>query len=354
MKSVLHIITTISRGGAENQLLILVEEQLRQGFDVSVVYLKGEPELLGDFELLGAKVFQDAAKKGLLRQPWIIRNIAKKSGAVIHAHLPRAELMTLFLPFSLTIVASRHNAEPFFPGAPKFLSNFLAKTVSLRAKHIIAISQAVRKFLLNQGEVFDKDKIEVVLYGYYCKRTVTERIKKFNLNLQKIGSVSRLSEQKDIPTMIKIFEKVKEEAPNAILEIVGAGPLESSLKSLTKKAKLETDINFLGKTDKIIEFIESLDVFILTSKYEGFGLALLEAIDAGVPIVASRNSAIPEVLGDDFPGLCQTGDVEDFFEKILLLRNLDYRLKVLEMQEKRILLFSAEMMANKIEQCYFE
>lgn len=353
MKSVVHIITTINRGGAENQLLVLVKEQIKQGFDVSIVYLKGEPELKDNFNLMGAKVIEHVAKSRLYKQPWLIRKIAKERKAIIHAHLPRAELMTLFLPFRSTVVASRHNAEPFFPGAPKFVSNFLSIVVSMRVKCVIAISEAVQNYLIDQCEVFNEEKIKVVLYGYHRKRASGE-FRKNTTELRKLGSVSRLSEQKDIPTMIRAFGQVKKEIPEAELEIVGGGPLESKLKSLAEEINLKKDIKFLGRTDKVIEFIERLDVFLLTSKYEGFGLVLLEAMDAGVPIVASRNSAIPEVLGVDFPGLCQTGNFEDFAEKVIQLQNSNYKSRILAIQAQRLALFSADLMAKKIEQCYFE
>ncbi len=354
MKSVVHVITTINRGGAENQLLVLVKEQIMQGFDVSVIYLKGEPELLADFELVGARVLHQVANSKLFKQPWMIRRIAKKSQAIIHAHLPRAELMTLLVPVGSTTVVSRHNAESFFPGAPIFLSNFLSKIISVRVKYIIAISEAVREFLLKQGEVTNKDKIKVVLYGYQQKKITNTLMRKPNKDCWKIGSVSRLSKQKDIPTMIKAFSKVREVIPKASMEIVGTGPLESKMKSITKEMNLDSDIHFLGRTDKVIEFMENLDVFLLTSKYEGFGLVLLEAMDAGVPIVASRNSAIPEVLGSDFPGLCQTGNFEEFAEKILLLRNPKYMSHILQIQAERLAIFSSKIMADKIERLYFK
>jgi glycosyltransferase involved in cell wall biosynthesis len=115
---------------------------------------------------------------------------------------------------------------------------------------------------------------------------------------------------------------------------------------------LESSVHFLGRTSKITEFLSGLDVFILSSTYEGFGMVLLEAMDAGIPIVASRNSAIPEVLGTDFPGLCETGNHEDFSNKILMLNNPDYRDRVLHMQEARLASFGAQIMAQKISNIY--
>jgi glycosyltransferase involved in cell wall biosynthesis len=129
--------------------------------------------------------------------------------------------------------------------------------------------------------------------------------------------------------------------------------LESQLKALSIELGLENSVHFLGRTDKIIEFLSGLDVFLLTSKYEGFGLVLLEAMDAGIPIIASRNSAIPEVLGTDFPNLCETGNDEEFAEKILRLNDLEYRSTVLALQANRLVIFDAPSMARKIYEVYF-
>jgi glycosyltransferase involved in cell wall biosynthesis len=81
-------------------------------------------------------------------------------------------------------------------------------------------------------------------------------------------------------------------------------------------------------------------------------MVLLEAMDGGVPIVASNNSAIPEVLGENFPGLSKTGSSKDFAQKLSNLLVLSYRKKVLEVQSGRLKIFRAEPMAEKISQIY--
>jgi len=65
-----------------------------------------------------------------------------------------------------------------------------------------------------------------------------------------------------------------------------------------------------------LSFFRSLDVFVLTSDYEGFGLVMLEAMTQGVPVIARRLSAIPEVLGEDHPGLIDSNRPEDIADKI--------------------------------------
>ena len=352
MKTVYHLITTINRGGAENQLLILVKEQVRQGFEVHIVFLKGEPELGPDFLKAGALVHFELAHVFPLFQPIKFRKIIKGVDAIVHAHLPRAELVTLLTFTKFKFFASRHNAEPFFPGAPKILSNLLSRLVELRSEKIIAISNAVRDFLVNRGEVFEPKNIEVVHYGY--QKQINRESDKFDSTgkVIKLGTISRLTEQKDIPTMMSAFRMYKDESHLSSLSILGAGPLETQLRESTKVLGLAESVKFLGRSAFIYDFLTGLDVFILTSKYEGFGMVLLEAMDAGIPIVASRNSAIPEVLGDDFPGLCTTGDSQDFFEKINNLNNPAYRELVLDKQRERLELFGAQVMSQKIKQVY--
>jgi len=136
LKSIFHIITTINRGGAENQLLVLVSEQIRKGYRVSVIYLKGEPELKEEFINLGAEVIESVSKLSTVVQPLAIAKLISKRNVVLHAHLPRAELVCLVIPARFILITSRHNAEPFFPGAPKLLSNLLARLVEVRARKI--------------------------------------------------------------------------------------------------------------------------------------------------------------------------------------------------------------------------
>ena len=352
MKSIFHLITTINRGGAENQLLVLASEQRKQGFEVHVVYLKGEPELKINFELSGVVVHSELATRKPVMQPIYFRKLIKDKNAIVHAHLPRAELVALFTFAKFEFFNSRHNAEPFFPGAPKMLSNNLSRIVCARSTKTIAISNAVKQYLLQRGELKKSAKIEVVLYGYQPK--IKKDLLRENVEKSKhrLGTISRLTDQKDIPTMLHAFAEYKIIYPTSSLSILGSGPLESELNLLANQLGVADSVHFLGRSSYVYEFLDRIDVFILTSKYEGFGMVLLEAIDAGVPIVASNNSAIPEVLGLDFPGLCSTGDSLEFFQRVNELNNPSYKIKVLAAQAKRLQLFEAEPMCRKISTIY--
>ena len=352
MKSVFHLITTINRGGAENQLLILVKEQIRQGFEVHVVYLKGEPELRADFVASGALVHSELASLSPLIQPFKFRRLIQGKSAIVHAHLPRAELVALLTFKKFKLFTSRHNAEPFFPGAPRVISNFLSRLVEIRSIKIMAISNAVKNFLVARGEVKHSENIEVVHYGYQMRFGGNVARESQTGKITKLGTISRLTSQKDIPTMLSAFLEYKARSPASSLSILGAGPLESELKNLSKSLGLSDSVNFLGRSSRIYDFLSELDAFILTSKYEGFGMVLLEAMDAGIPVIASNNSAIPEVLGDDFPGLCTTGESKEFCKKIDFLNDPVYRKMILDKQGVRLQLFGADVMSQKINEIY--
>lgn len=351
MKEIIHVITTINRGGAENQLLILVREQVKTGNNVKVVSLKGEPELKQELELSGAVVDTSLNSKNPLIQSFLLAKFITDRNVILHAHLPRAELVATLIPRRFRLFTSRHNAEPFFPGAPRLISNLLSKLVEIRAVKIIAISNAVRDYVVDRGEVMNKAKIIVAYYGYQTHNS-PQRVHDFTKPILKLGTISRLAEQKDLKTLIRVFAKYNAIYPKATLSILGAGPLENELKNIASGLGVADSVIFLGRSSEVLAYLSSLDLFLLTSKYEGFGMVLFEAMDAQIPIIASNNSAIPEVLGEKHPGLCKTGDIEDFLERIIQFNQAITCEKVINFQNLRLEEFKAEVMNLNILEVY--
>jgi glycosyltransferase involved in cell wall biosynthesis len=152
--------------------------------------------------------------------------------------------------------------------------------------------------------------------------------------------------------MLKAFKAFHDGHPGSTLAILGDGPFRTSLEELTNRMNLTGCVTFLGRSPKVYEFLIDLDAFMLTSRYEGFGMVLLEAMDSGVPILASNNSAIPEVLGDGFLGLCNTGESSDFSSKLEKLCDPKFHQSIIDQQEARLLLFNAETMCKKVAEIY--
>jgi len=128
------------------------------------------------------------------------------------------------------------------------------------------------------------------------------------------GTVARLVPQKALGVLLEAFARLRDNrTPSAApvkLVIVGRGPLERELRSKANQLGLGSDCIWAGFRTDIPLVLAALDVFVLTSAWEGLGLVLLEAIAAGKPIVATRVDAIPEIVAEGETGLlCAPGDI---------------------------------------------
>jgi len=357
---VTHLITTIERGGAEKQLLILASEQVQSGLKVVVLYLKGKPDLKDEFEASGVKVNNLLVGKSFFKQTFLLSKHLRKNPSPVHAHLPKSELLAAIVIAKKYFVISRHNAEAFWPGGPRIISNLLSKFVCKRASQGIAISNAVKSYLIKRDEVPSGYTIDVVYYGFQKDFStneaglglITNIIKSQNSNY-KIGTIGRLVPQKDYPTLLNAFSNVLKSVPNIDLYVVGEGYLQKDLIELSKSLGVNGKLHWLGKTEYIKEFLSKIDLFILPSKYEGFGLVLLETMVAKKPIIAANNSAIPEVLGKTYEGLFSTGDANALSQQIKkAISESSFSERLVQSYATQLELFDPSKMNAKIKKVY--
>ena len=111
-----------------------------------------------------------------------------------------------------------------------------------------------------------------------------------------IGSVGRLVEEKDYPTQLRAFALALQRIPNLHMAIAGDGPLRGSLEDLVRSLEISDRVTFAGHSDAVALFLRALDMFVLASKFETFGVALLEAQAAGLAVIATSIHEIPEIL----------------------------------------------------------
>ena len=353
-RSILHVITTIDLGGAEKQLLILAACQSEAGFNVEVIFLKDKPTLLEDFLELGVKVDLDFAQLGFLRQYLKLKKRESQVNCVVHAHLPRAELLCALALKPKRFIVTRHNSEAFFPKGPAKLSKLLSRFVLKRSFASISISNAVTNYLKISGEMSGKQNNHVIYYGI----TETSVSPRRNLGVVsgpiQVGTVSRLVPQKNIPLLLGALKELNsQESPKFNLTIVGSGPLKIELQSLSADLGIEEFLTWKGQLQEVLPFYRSLDVFVLPSDYEGFGLVLLEAMSQGIPVVARRISAIPEVMGEKHPGLVDSISPFDLALKIQTLTfDQDALRNCLQYQAQRLKEFPIEKSQREHELLY--
>jgi glycosyltransferase involved in cell wall biosynthesis len=354
---ILHVITTINLGGAENHLVDLVEEQRRQGLEVGVAYLKGDHFWQEKYKQLGVKIFPlNVSNLSLLYLFPRLRKVIKTfSPTVVHAHMPPAELMTrlsLLGNSKMPLIISKHNDEPFAPIVKNVL---LGSWVAARASKILCISNAVNSYM-KQNLGIDEKKLITIYYAVNVER-FRDAAPASDLVFEKktliLGTVARLTPQKSLHTLLTAFASLVKEV-DAKLIIVGIGHLESELKALAESLGIKDKIVWTGKRTDIPNVMKCFDIFVLPSIYEGFGLVLLESMAAGIPVVASRVSAIPEVLDDGRCGkLFKVQDASDLLANLKELVPEDARKQLSERATNRVnTFFSRQKMEKETRSLY--
>ena len=351
------MITTIERGGAENQLLVLAREQVKSGKAVSVLFLKGAPDLKYSFEGIGAEVYESLKHLNFFLQIFRFRAILNDDYDIIHAHLPRAELLCSLRRKKDVLVVSRHNSEPFFPLAPRLISMLLSRFVEFRSIKIIAISRAVETYLLQSREVSYRQKLCKVLYGSdssFAKNLTKLEFERPNKETLIIGTVARLVHQKDYPTLLKAIAEFRKINNNFLLVCIGDGPLENMLKDLCADLGITDVVLWIGKSSAVSSWMAEFDVFVLASRYEGFGLVLLEAMQSDLPIIAANNAAVIEVLGEKHPGLFQSGQDSSLLKALSEFIDSEKGDVFQDSNTSRLKLFTPELMQQNIENVYLQ
>jgi glycosyltransferase involved in cell wall biosynthesis len=352
-----HVITTISRGGAELQLLLLVEQQIQQGHEVEVFPLKSSLDLLPDFQSVGARIDLALYKIGILSQVARVRASLFQEYDVIHAHLPQAELVSRHAHHSNFIV-TRHFGGQFFPAHSTLLSKILSRYAVVGARCVVAISNVVANMLLQTGEIPRDKALKVIHYGFSKRRFFEETKQTFPSILSPRGEAksfscfARLSPEKNLLVLLEAWAIVLKDRPNWKLQIFGIGAQEHELEAACQRLGLHPKEILVGSTKQVYLELKRSDAIVLPSLFEGFGMVLLEAMYAEVPLLVSDIPIFHEVVGKLGAGLFfNPYSVDSLAESILnLFVNLDPDYK--NHQRKQLKSFDISYIAREIEQVY--
>lgn len=355
--NICHVITTIARGGAENQLLILAENQVLQGDKVTIIPLKGDLELLQSFIQIGAHVDLSLHKKQFVKQIYICNFKRLLDFDIIHCHLPQAELL-LALTMKKKPIISRHFGGAFYPKKNRILSKILSKLATRKSLAVIAISKTVSEYLRESKEVSKSQKIRVVEYGFSAKSFAgANNLVKAHFQNENIicGTLSRLSVEKDLSTLLLTSSILNKEKDSKFkFRIYGDGPLRQNLEQQICDLGIRNNVQLCGRTMDPAKELLSLDIFVLTSIFEGFGMVLLEAMSVGLPIICSDIPIFKEILGESGAAIFfKVGNAYDLSEKLQGFPELLHP-KYQEEQAKRLDKFSQERMLEKMNFVYRE
>lgn len=300
---ILLVITAIDVGGAEMQVLDLSKYLLDQGYFVNVVSLRGKRRLHDEFEKAGIPVhFLNMEKPWQLVSAliWYRRIVRLISPDVVHSHMVHANLFCrigrIFIPIKKLICTAHSNNEG---GKVRTCAYRLTDRL---ANYTTQVSQAAAKEYLEKGIAPPgklgciPNAIDVQKFKADPGSRVRIRTRHHLENAFVFVNVARLEPEKDHLTLLKAFQALAATAENVRLMIIGDGTLRAKLEAYSRNANLAEKVLFLGRRTAVPDFLNAGDCFVLSSKWEGFGLVVAEALAVGMPVIATDCGGPGEIL----------------------------------------------------------
>ncbi|MFH1839380.1 MAG: glycosyltransferase [Patescibacteria group bacterium] len=347
---VLQITHGLGAGGAERLVYELAMRLPKHGFDVkTVAVLEGGP-LEKDFTKKGLKLVK-MKKRGLLGLGTIADLVClmkEERPDIVHTHLFLADFWGRIAACRAgvpIVITTEHNVNVEYRVKHHFVNRLLSPLTGA----FIAVSGEVKKYLMKKEGVPER-KISVILNGIDLKRVKDRGARLFHEPPQII-SVGRLFEQKDHETLLRALAKV--EKPWS-LRIVGTGPLEKFLRDLVEELKIDSKVEWLGFRDDVPKLLFESDVFCFPSRWEGLGLAAIEAAAAGLPIIATDLPALKEVFNKGEVRFVKSGEVDRWAKAISeVLDNPSFALRTAAKTQERIKKqFSIDRMVGEYVELY--
>lgn len=185
--------------------------------------------------------------------------------------------------------------------------------------HVIANSKATRQTILqNNQNLFPKDKIAVIYNGFDIANYQEPYSRKEDRNHIKIKTLGRLEPQKNHVALLEVAQILKNSNQNFTIEIGGDGSLMPELRQKINAMNLQEEVKLNGFITNSKSFIADADIFVLPSKWEGFGYVLAEAMALSKPIVAFNISSNPELVQHNHTGLlAENENIEELANFIL-------------------------------------
>jgi len=296
---VLHVHRIRGIGGSERHLLTLLPALAERGL---------EPVLVGlDDPAWDPVDFYGALRVPAIRIPaprdvdplLLARLVRSLRADIVHTHLVHADLYggVAAKLRGAQLVSTKHNDDPFRLGAFRHVERALCRL----ADRIVTITDALRDFTVERVGVAPA-KVETIHYGLddLPEAWGSNPPDGVPADARILLAVSRLTPQKGLDIALRALPLLPEDT---LLVALGDGPERSALERLARELGVERRVFLLGRVPDVAAWLRRATVLVHPARWEGFGLAVLEAMLAGLPVVAAGVSSLPELVLDGETGV---------------------------------------------------
>lgn len=309
MIKVLHVISRLHQGSGIANVIMNYYRNINRNivqFDFLVTSTDNGEEYVSEIEKYGGKIYY-FPKLRLTNANNFIKEMNcffgehKNEYIAVHSHFFQLDgiIFRIAKKYGIKECISHSHNSRYSDYKIKSLRNFIMSLpLKKEATRWMACSKSAGKFLFGK-KFYDSPKSLILNNAIDCKKFIFNQEigenKKKELGLENkfiIGHIGRFSPQKNHEFLINVFKIIKEKQNNAFLVLVGTGPLTESIKKLVKDNQLVDDILFLGQRNDVSDLLQMFDVMVFPSRYEGLGIALIEAQVSDLPCVYS--DVIPE------------------------------------------------------------
>jgi glycosyltransferase involved in cell wall biosynthesis len=349
---VLHLVTSVEIGGQEMVILHLARRAMQSGLEVRVMCLHRKGALEARFLEAGVPV--DLLPAGALHA---VRSLAtwlrRWRPHILHTHNPapnRVGALARLLSPGAGLVHTKHGRN-WVAGGERY---GLAARLATRFTDIVVAVSRDAAAVAREVEGVPEAKLRVIYNG--VDTAAFARVEP-DCRASRAVCVARLNPVKDIPTLIAAARIMADRLPGFRLEVIGDGPDRSRVEAAVVAHQLTDCVRLPGFRDDIPGVLAGASLFVLPSLTEGVSLTLLEAMAAGLPVVATAVGGNPEVVMDGVTGtLVPPGSPERLAEAIMaMFADPDRAQAMGEAGRARVReVFSLEAMATGYDRAYRE
>jgi glycosyltransferase involved in cell wall biosynthesis len=309
---VLWLTTGLGPGGTEQLLVTTARRRDRQRMDVRAAYLLPYKSALVAALEAEAVPVECLGYRSVLDLRWLValrRSMVRDPVDILHAHNPvmaaGGRIVARSLPRRLRprLIVTDHNVWQSYKAASRWADGLTSRWDDAR----FTVSEAVRASLPGPIQL----RANVVVQGIEVERVQAQRAERAAVRAELgldpdvlvVGTVANLRAQKAYPDLLAAAADVLERLPDTRFVAVGQGPLEGEIRALHAQRALGDRFLLLGHRPDAIRVMSACDVFVLASHWEGLGVAVMEALALGLPVVATAVGGVPEVVGHEREGL---------------------------------------------------